>query len=96
MYPLELGHLAHALHQPLGYHMEGVEILAIEAVFELGHLQVVETLELDVCLRELLTDAWLVVRQQGKRGLVALGVDNHLCVVAACYLRGIGIHESRR
>ena len=96
MHPLELGHLAHALHQPLGYHMEGVEILAIEAVFELGHLQVVETLELDVCLRELLTDAWLVVRQQGKRGLVALGVDNHLCVVAACYLRGIGIHESRR
>ena len=94
MYPLEFGHLAHTLHQALGYHMEGVEVLAIETVFELRHLEVVETLELDVCLGESLTQHGLVFSQQVEGGLVILRIHNHLGIVATRNLRRIGVHET--
>ena len=54
MHPLQFRHLAHLSHHALGSHMQRVEVVAIEAELQLGHLQQVEALELHVSLGECL------------------------------------------
>ena len=74
--------------------MERVEILAIETVLELGYFKEVESLELDVCLRESLTQQGLVLSQQVEGGFIILCIHDHLGIVATRYLRSISIHET--
>ena len=96
MHPFQFGHLPHAVHQPFGHDVQRVKVFAIEAVLQLVHLQIVEPLELHVGIGECLAEARLIVGQQFQRGLVRLGVNDELGIVAAGHLRGIGIHEARR
>ena len=96
MYPFQFGHLAHTLHQSLGCRVQRVDIVAIETILQFVHLQIVQAFELHVGIRESLTQLRLILRQEVDSGLVALGVDDELCIVVACHLRGVGIHEAWR
>jgi hypothetical protein len=75
--------------------MQGVEVVAIEAVLQFVDLKIVETPELDVGIREYLAQSWLILSQQVEGGLVRPGVDNELGIVGTCHLCGVGIHETR-
>ena len=96
MNPLYFRHLTHALHQPLCHHMQRVEVVAIEAVFQFVDLQIVQSFELHIGIGESLTQLWLIRCQQIDSGLIALGVNNELRIVVACYLGGVCVHETRR
>ena len=96
MYPLQFRHLAHALHQSLGSDMQRVKILAIEAVFQFRHLQIVQSLETHIGIRECLAPCGLILRQQFQRGIMRCRIDDKLCIVASRHLWGIAHHESWR
>ena len=70
MYPLQLGHLLHASDELVGGSMQRVEVIAIKTVFQLGHLKIVEALELHIRLWEMLAPQRLVVGQQFERCLL--------------------------
>ena len=61
MYPLQFRHFSHALHQSLGHHMQRVEIVAIEAIFQFIHFQIVQSFELHVGIGERLTQLGLIL-----------------------------------
>ena len=96
MDPLQFGHLAHPLHQLLSHGVERVEVVAVEAVFQFGHLEIVEPLEAHVGLGEGLAPPRLQVGQQVEGGLLRRGVDDELCVVLAGHLGSVAGHEARR
>ena len=96
MYPLQFGHLPHAFHQSLGYHMQRVEVVAIEAILQLWHFKIIQTLELDVGVRECLAQLWLILSQQVECSFFVLGIHDKLGIVVASHLGCIGIHESWR
>ncbi len=74
--------------------MQRVEIVAIEAIFQFVHLQIVQALELHVGIGERLAQLWLILRQEVECGFIALGVDDELCIVVTSHLGRIGIHKS--
>ena len=76
--------------------MQRVEVVAIEAELQLGHLQQVEALELHVCLGECLRELRLIVGQQVEGGLLRRGVHDELSEVATRHLRGVGGLEAGR
>ena len=96
MYPLQFWYLAHTFHQSFSHHMQRVEIVAIEAVFQFAHFEIVQSFKLHIGIGERLAQLWLILRQEVDCGLVALGIHDELGIVFTSHLGGVCFHKSWR
>ena len=76
--------------------MQRVEIVAIKAVLQFAHFEIVQSFKLHIGIGERLAQLWLILRQEVDCGLVALGIHDELGIVFTSHLGCVCFHKSWR